>query len=78
MGDLLECAEKIGYFWNQAHKILFDRDKAYLTRFVDGNFPIQDIINGEYGNIDEDASKILSSFIKNNPTELDYFLAGKS
>jgi len=59
--DLLIHAEKLGYFWNQAHDILDDFYPRYGARTVD----ISEIDDENYEDND-DAKKILKSFFKKN------------
>ncbi len=64
-GDILWCAEKLGYKWNEAHDILDN----YVPRYGMRHVSIDDIKEEE----DEDAKKILTAFFKQEKIDEFYF-----
>ncbi len=59
-GDILYCAEKLGYSWNQAHKILVNAD--YCAMYGAQSVYKSDITEEECP--DEDVRKILLAFFE--------------
>lgn len=63
--DLLFQAQKCGYSWNEAHKILVDDQVPPMNESNSREYYMSDIENNEYG-WSEDTLKIVKSFMKSN------------
>lgn len=64
--DLLSCAEKLDYGWNEAHDILVNDEIPPMYESKTKDFYINDI--NEYG-YSEDSIKILNAFFKQENLE---------
>ena len=66
--DLLFCAEKNGYGWNEAHKILVDDEVPPMYERKKVSYTTGEINNNDYG-FSEDSLKILKAFFKQENLE---------
>lgn len=67
-GDLVECGERLGYDYNQAHDILVNDEVPPMYEAKKREFYIGEINNNDYG-YSEDTLKILKAFFREKNLE---------